>query len=157
MRATIGLTLLAVLAVLPTGCGTKDSARPQDSQGVPPPKTEATEEESLQGTWAAIALIENGREEPDNDVKEVKLTIEGDNYILWVDEDRTASASNIDQTQNPKEMDITFEEGPQKGRTLLAIYSLEGDVLRICGGDRRPAEFTSKPNSEVALMVFRRQ
>jgi uncharacterized protein (TIGR03067 family) len=116
------MILLAVVVAL-TGCGKEDS-----------PPARAKEKEGIQGTWTAIALIDNGREESKDDVKRLKLTIQGDKYVYaYAGVERTfAAAYKIDPTKNPKEMDVTFEEGPEKGNTMLAIYSLEGDELRIC-------------------------
>ena len=47
----------------------------------------------------------------------------------------------------PKAMDITGTEGPNVGRTILAIYERNGDVLRVCydlAGKTRPTEFETE-------------
>jgi uncharacterized protein (TIGR03067 family) len=110
----------------------------------------------LQGSWTTISIIDEGREEPKEAVKGLKLTIKGDKYIYVMGGRSFAAAYKIDPAKTPKEMDVTFEEGPQKGKTMLSIYSLDGDDLKICGGDKRPTEFTSQPNSQVVLFVFKR-
>jgi len=115
------------------------------------------EKKKLEGTWAAISLVDNGRSESADDLKGFKLTIKGDKYIYAIGERMFGARYKIETTKKPKEMNIRFEEGPQKGKTMLAIYSLEGDELKICGGDRRPAEFSSKPKSEVILIQFKRE
>jgi uncharacterized protein (TIGR03067 family) len=116
----------------------------------------AREKERLQGTWAATAVIDNGREEAAEQVRELKLTIKGDKYIYTLGQRSFAAVYKIDPTKKPKEMDVTFEEGPIKGTTMRAIYALEGDELKICGGDKRPAELASRPKSQVILFVFKR-
>ena len=70
-------------------------------------------------------------------------------------ERRFSAAYTIDPNKNPKELDVTFEEGPQKGKTMFAIYSLDGGELNICGGSKRPTEFSSKPKSDTVLLTFR--
>lgn len=40
---------------------------------------------------------------------------------------------------------------------VLVVGSLEGNELKICGGDNRPTELESKPNSESILFVFKRE
>jgi uncharacterized protein (TIGR03067 family) len=64
----------------------------------------------------------------------------------------------LDLTTKPWCMDATGTKGPQKGRTYLGIYSLEGDTLKWCvglpGGDR-PTEFTTKDGQ--FLLILKRQ
>jgi uncharacterized protein (TIGR03067 family) len=117
----------------------------------------AKEKEKLQGTWAAVSVVDNGRSESTELLKTLKLTIKGDKYIFRDGDWKLSAAYKIDPTKKPKQMSITFEEGPKKGKTMLAIYSVEGDKLKICGGDRRPTEFASKRKSEVILFEFKRE
>ena len=152
-------TLLILMAVALVGCGKKASEVE--------PKTEAKqspEEDRLQGVWVVIRLTDNGREDPLSDIK-LKLTIKDNKYIYEVrsfsDSASLASFSatyKINPTTKPKEIDVTFEEGPQKGKTMLAIYSLKEEVLIICGGtEKRPTEFISNPKSRDILFVFKRE
>jgi uncharacterized protein (TIGR03067 family) len=117
----------------------------------------AREKERLQGNWAASTIIDSGRAESGDAVKGLKLTIKDDKYVYKLGGRSFTAVFKIQPAKKPKEMDITFEEGPQKGKTLRAIYSLEGDELKICGGDKRPSELESKPKSEVILFVFKRE
>src|SRR5262245_20619386 len=52
----------------------------------------------------------------------------------------------IEASKKPKQMDLTVKEGDKfQGDTALAIYQLDGDVLKWCachpGQDERPTEF----------------
>jgi uncharacterized protein (TIGR03067 family) len=38
----------------------------------------------------------------------------------------------LDPTTNPKQIDVTFADGPKKGESFAGIYALRGDELRIC-------------------------
>lgn len=115
------------------------------------------EKEKLQGTWAAISLVDSGRKEKEANVKRLKLKIKGDKYTYVIGTASFSAVYKIDTTKTPRQMDVTFEEGPQKGKTMRAIYSLKGDELKICGGFTRPADFVSKPKSKVVLFVFKRE
>jgi uncharacterized protein (TIGR03067 family) len=117
----------------------------------------AKEKESLQGTWAAVSLIEKGRPQPAADLKMFTLTIKGDKYIYTIGARSFSAAYKLDPGKKPKAIDVTFEEGPQKGKTMPGIYSLEGQELKICGGDKRPTEFVSNAKSDTVLFVFKRQ
>jgi uncharacterized protein (TIGR03067 family) len=59
----------------------------------------------------------------------------------------------------PKELDITGSEGPNKGKSILAIYELDGDTLRVCydlGGKNRPTDFTTKEGTLRFLVTYKR-
>ena len=120
-------------------------------------ESRAREKETLQGMWAPISLVEDGNEQPSEDLKRLRLTIKGNTYVYSLDERSFRAVYTNDPAKTPKQMDITFEDGPQKGKTMLAIYSLHGDELKICGGFTRPTEFSSKPNSEMILFVYKRE
>ena len=60
----------------------------------------------------------------------------------------------------PKEMDIIGTDGPNKGKTFLAIYERDGDTLRICydlGGESRPTEFKTKEGTKQFLVTYKRE
>ena len=66
----------------------------------------------------------------------------------------------VDATKSPKHLDITPDK-PNQGETTLGIYALTGDELKVClrydrnqGG--RPTEFSTKADSGLVLMVFKR-
>ncbi len=49
--------------------------------------------------------------------------------------------------------------GPNKGKTFLAIYKLDGDKLVICydlTGKARPKEFKTEPKSMLFLVTYRK-
>jgi uncharacterized protein (TIGR03067 family) len=123
----------------------------------PVPDVLVKEKESLQGTWVATSLVDSGREEPGDKVKELTLTIKGDEYTYGLGGRSFSAVYKIDPTKKPKEMDVTFKEGPQKGTTMLAVYSLTGNELKICGGDTRPTGLVSEPKSGMVLFIFKRQ
>lgn len=61
---------------------------------------------------------------------------------------------------NPKELDITGTEGPNEGRTILAIYEHDGDTLRICydlSGTGRPTAFETAEGTRLFLVTYRRE
>ena len=52
---------------------------------------------------------------------------------------------------------MNFLGGLQVGKTMKAIYSLEGDMLKICAGlYNRPTEFTSTLEAQSILFTFER-
>ncbi len=66
---------------------------------------------------------------------------------------------NLDPTQKTKAVDIEVIEGDDKGKTLLAIYRLEGDQFTVCvanAGKDRPTAFSTAADSGRSLMSYTR-
>ena len=63
----------------------------------------------------------------------------------------------IDDSTNPKQLDLTFPESPRKAK-LLAIYKVEDDKFTVCREKVslgiRPTEFKATPSND--LLVFKR-
>ena len=58
-------------------------------------------------------------------------------------------------------MTIKSEEGPNKGKTFLAIYEMKDEVsMRVCydlSGKEFPTEFKATPGTKLYLAGYRRQ
>jgi len=90
----------------------------------------ADERKFLQGTWlpTAAELSENPFDEAT--LKMMKLVVEGDKYTVTVGNSVDKGTTRIDPAAEPKTMDIMGTDGPNKGKTFLAIYELNDDTLR---------------------------
>src|SRR5205823_3543565 len=62
-------------------------------------------------------------------------------------------------TGEPRPIDFTYDEGPQKGETVRGIYKLEGQALTICrgltAGEARPDAFAAPADSGRILVVWK--
>ena len=111
----------------------------------------------LQGTWQATAAVDGGTPEYESRVSLLKLKIKGDHYTYDFGDHSFSADFNVDPTKTPKEMNVTFLEGPQTGKTMRAIYSLDGDTLKICTGlYARPKDFVSTLEAQSILFTFQR-
>jgi uncharacterized protein (TIGR03067 family) len=57
-------------------------------------------------------------------------------------------------------MDITGDDGPNKGKKYPSIYELKDDTLTICYGldeKSRPAKFETAKGSGTMLVVYKRK
>ncbi len=126
-------------------------------------RSAADDREALQGTWLPTAAELAGRKFPDEVRMGMKLVVKDDTYTVTV---REAAGDAVDRGtvklnpgSSPKGMDILGTEGPNKGRTILAIYQQEGDTLRICydlAGKTRPTEFKTAAGTQLFLVTYKR-
>jgi len=113
-----------------------------------------------EGVWAAVAGELGGKKFPDEILKSFELTLTQDTYYLRSGEAPDRGMLKVDSSKQPMAMDITGTEGPNKGRTILAIYKLEGERLTICydlSGASRPSEFTTRTGTQLFLVIYARK
>ena len=116
---------------------------------------------SLQGTWKQIGYEKDGEAEPLDELGwEPRLAITGDKFVVTLANGRIPfeGTYKLDPTRQPKAIDWTDAIGEDAGKTLLGIYSLEGDRFVFCVAApvrERPAEFRTQPGQ--VLRVNRRE
>jgi uncharacterized protein (TIGR03067 family) len=121
---------------------------------------EAKDADTLQGTWLPTAAELGGEKFPDEVRKTIKLVIMDDKYTVNVGAQVDRGTAKLIPSAKPKAMDITGTDGPNKGKTILAIYEQEGDTLRVCydlTGKSRPTEFKTKPGTQLFLVTYQRE
>ena len=120
----------------------------------PAAKDDATKDK-IEGTWVVVAHTRNGK--ANEEIKDDKVTFkDGTITIKSKNKDETATYK-VDASKKPKEIDITDPEG----KTLMGIYTVEGDKLKIClckpDGNKRPTEFSAKAGSAQMLLELKRE
>lgn len=116
------------------------------------------EVKTIEGTWILMTAELNGRKMPDQGFKDTELVLTDGRYTYQNDHGAYKLVAS-DDTKVPKAMDITGTEGPNKGKTFLAIYELKGETLRICydlAGKTRPSEFATKAGTMQFLAVYKK-
>lgn len=114
---------------------------------------------ALQGTWKLTSAELAGKPLGGDFTKSTTLTIEGDRYTVMVGTLLDKGTLKIDAGKTPKAIDIVGVEGANKGKTILAIYEINGDTVRICydlSGAARPTEFKTKPDTKLFLATYKR-
>jgi uncharacterized protein (TIGR03067 family) len=117
------------------------------------------DEPKIDGTWLAKTAELGGKKLPEQTVAIIKLTLKKGEYEVHAESPDRGTVT-YDASAKPKEMDIKGVDGPNKGRTILAIYELSGDKLRICydlTGKSRPTEFKTEPKSRLFLVTYERK
>jgi uncharacterized protein (TIGR03067 family) len=121
---------------------------------------DAKDGDTLQGTWLPSTAEVGGKMLPDEVRKTIKLVVKDDKYTVTVGKAVDRGTLKLNPSAKPKEMDITGTEGPNKGKTILAIYERDGDTLRICydlSGKGRPTEFKTKEGTQRFLVTYKRE
>jgi uncharacterized protein (TIGR03067 family) len=121
---------------------------------------DAKDESAIEGVWLPSAAELAGNKYPDEVRKSIKLVIKDGKYTVTVGKITDQGTSKMDPSAKPKALDITGTEGPNKGKTILAIYELDGDTLRICydlSGKSRPTEFKTQEGTQLFLVTYKRE
>lgn len=119
--------------------------------------------DALQGSWKLVSRERDGKADPADAIKDIVVVNTGNKFELKGGPSAVGATKGsfvIDATKKPKHMDRTPADGPQKDKTLLCIYELDGDTLKLCvapAGKERPTEFSSKAGSGHILSVFKRE
>ncbi|MDR3636116.1 MAG: TIGR03067 domain-containing protein [Isosphaeraceae bacterium] len=117
-------------------------------------------EDVLDGTWLPSAAELAGNKFPDEVRKAIRLELKGDEYTVTVGMKPDRGTCKRNPSAKPKTLDITGVEGPNEGKTILAIYERNGDTLRVCydlSGKSRPAEFKTTAGSQLFLVEYKLQ
>lgn len=114
---------------------------------------------TLQGKWLPTTAEVAGNQFPNEILKTIKLFVNGEKYATNVATITDHGTLKLDATKTPKTMDILGIEGPNKGKTILAIYELSGDALKVCYAleGERPTAFKTEAGDKRLLITFQRE
>ena len=117
--------------------------------------------ERFQGTWKFESLEIGGKMVDVGMFKDARLILEGDKFTHKEGKEPAHGTFKVDVSKKPKTIDITFTDGPNKAKTILGIYELDGDTYKVCidlaHEDVRPTKFESKKGTMFALEVLKRE
>ena len=114
------------------------------------------DEDAIQGYWVATEAELGGAKYPDESRKSIKLDLKDGKYALGVDK----GTVTLDAKAKPKTMDVVGTDGPNKGKTIPAIYELDGETLKVCydlSGKSRPTEFKTTTGTKLFLVTYKRE
>ncbi|NND95781.1 MAG: TIGR03067 domain-containing protein [Pirellulaceae bacterium] len=115
------------------------------------------------GIWKPKGAILAGVFLPPPSLEAITLKIKKNRYEVVVEgEDHSDKGTfTLDKSTTPKRMTIQSESGPNKGKTILAIYEIKNaDAMRVCydlSGKEFPTEFKAPKNTERYVVGYRRQ
>jgi len=124
------------------------------------PKKVNEEAKAMEGTWELVSAELGGQKLPGEVTKTLTLVLAGEKYTVKSPGPDDTGTVRLDPAKQPKELDVTGVEGPNKGKFFPAIYQLDGDSLKVCydlDGKKRPTEFKSAPGTKQFLAVYTRK
>lgn len=110
----------------------------------------------IKGTWKITSEKYDGKKL--NNFIGGHLTFDGKFSVLKVKDKKVKDKYTLHPSKKPKWIDIIAERG-DKTLTIVGIYSLDGDTLKLCHNDPgkpRPTEFVTKPGDQRSLVTLTR-
>jgi len=111
------------------------------------------------GTWQLTKGVIGGTPMPAGEVSKIRIELTDGRYRLTGAESPDEGTWTVHRDQKPIGLDVTGTDGPNKGKTFLAIVKLHRNRMTVCydlSGRRRPAKFESKKGTAEFLAVYRR-
>ena len=107
------------------------------------PAADAPSLKQLEGSYEAVSVNRDGKDEPADLVNSVKAKIAGDELTITVKDKSFPAKIKVDPKAKPATIDIAPSDGPDKGHTFPGIYRFEDGRLWIAFTERgdRPTEF----------------
>jgi len=146
MRTAFGVSAFVLLAGFTLQAQDSDAAKKELAK--------------LEGEWNVEKVEAGGNGLTPDQLKELKsVTFKGNTFTSIAGAAKVEGTIKIDPARKPKTMDITLKAGADKDKVYKAIYSLEGDEMKMCGSELdkdRPKDFDVKDKKNHTLMVFKR-
>ena len=117
----------------------------------------ADDKKPLDGKWVIESVTKDGK--ADDGMRGATREHSGDKYTITPAKDSKAPAAEgtFRVDADKQTMDLKPASGNFKGKTLLGIYKLDGDVLTVAFADKeRPKDFESKGGSGVVVAVMKK-
>lgn len=162
------LTWLAICLFLCIGCS------PEVSDETPTPVKELADSNtdstptsidenqsmSIFGSWKPTSVVMGGNPFDQEFVNKMSLVLTEEEYLVEVDGEPDRGTCTIDASSEPPRMEIVGTEGPNAGKTFLAIYDVtEAGELRIAydlTGTAYPNSFESTADNGLFVATYAR-
>lgn len=89
---------------------------------------------ALDGSWVPVTAAVSGQSLDVEELRVARLVLDRGGYEIVDHANHIVDSGDyrVDETVQPASMDIIGVSGPSAGRTILAIFQLQGDELTVC-------------------------
>lgn len=89
---------------------------------------------TLDGSWVPVTAAVSGQPLDVEELRVARLVLDRGGYEIVDHANHIVDSGDyrVDETVHPASMDIIGVSGPSAGRTILAIFHLQGDELTVC-------------------------
>jgi uncharacterized protein (TIGR03067 family) len=120
---------------------------------------------ALEGIWVATAAVIDGDQAPENEVANIRLTMDQTGFKLVLPTTQKKGRSwTIKSDDDPKEdADVAIEKIDfllDDGSVLQGIFKIDGDTMKLClstGNEPRPTDFDAEQYSQRIQLTLKRQ
>src|ERR1700720_3417383 len=88
-------------------------------------------DKDLDGDWEMVSTVRDGKDVAPPGEGKALLTINGDSVTFKMGDMSHKGTIKVDASKTPKTLDLMPADGPQAGKTLVGIYEVKGDELRV--------------------------
>ena len=110
---------------------------------------------AIEGTWVVASAALGGKDLPLQAFQNSPLRMAGGRYAFQSDSGEYAVIPGA----VPAALEVRGRQGPNAGKTIPAIFKVQGDTLTICydlSGTARPKDFRSEPGTQLFLARYTR-
>jgi uncharacterized protein (TIGR03067 family) len=115
----------------------------------------------IEGAWVPVSANVAGKDLVVNELRVKYLVLDSGGYSIVDRSNHIVDSGEylVDEAVSPQTMDIVGREGPNAGRTMLAIYQLEADRLTVCydlDGKERPSDMHPRDDRLLLSITYTR-
>jgi uncharacterized protein (TIGR03067 family) len=115
----------------------------------------------LEGAWVPVAASVSGKELVVAELRVKYLVLDGHDYSIIDRSNQIVDRGEylVNDSATPRTIDIVGRDGPNAGRSMLAIFELKGDQLTVCydlDGNRRPENMQVDDDQLLLSITYER-
>jgi uncharacterized protein (TIGR03067 family) len=124
-------------------------------------RTSSGSRTGLDGAWVPVAANVSGKELLVAELRVKYLVFDGHDYSIIDRSNQIVDRGEylVNESATPQTLDIVGRDGPNAGRSMLAIFELKDDRLTVCydlQGESRPADMLPQENQLLLSITYER-
>jgi uncharacterized protein (TIGR03067 family) len=115
----------------------------------------------LEGAWVPVSASVSGKELVVAELRVKYLVLDGHDYSIIDRSNQVVDCGEylVNDSASPRTIDIVGRDGPNAGRSMLAIFEIKGDQLTVCydlDGNKRPEDMQVHEDQLLLSITYER-